>query len=180
MALIDATYFIGPITLANTDKDYVSDGLQVFINRYEQEFLNNYLGWEFAKLFTTGLTAPSPAQRWIDLRSGVDYAFDSQNYRWDGLIRGTTAFTKYSPIAEYVYWQYTRNQAMPMTGVGTTTSQTENANRISPIDKQVFAWNSMCEALKSMWEFLTRKSDVYPEFDICKTVKLYPQNAFNL
>ena len=84
-------------------------------------------------------------------------------YKRQGL-KNTIGSNKYSLIAYYVYFYITRNTATITTGIGEVLNKTDNANRVSPINKQVDAWNKMVRWIYELYDFLEEKKSTYPEW----------------
>lgn len=90
MSLIDISYFVGDITIPNTDQVPVAERVNWYIGKYEQEFLRKILGYALYKAFIADLnvTAPAtPSQRMLDILYGKEYT-NLQGYltQWRGLI----------------------------------------------------------------------------------------------
>lgn len=86
MALIDYTYFTGPVSIPNTDKDYVQDRLNEFINKYEPEYLKKVLGYDLWKAFMAGLAEPTVDQKWLNLLNGAEYTWYNKTRKWIGFV----------------------------------------------------------------------------------------------
>lgn len=74
--LIDETYFIGPLKIAQLGQKAVVDGLKDIINRFEPVILEAALGYDFYQAFLDGLNAGSDEaadQRWLDLLNGTSF-----------------------------------------------------------------------------------------------------------
>lgn len=179
MSLIDETYFKGRINLADiSDSTDVVTGNTVnntFIPLYETEYLKRALGYEMYKAFTNAL-AESPATKWTDLRDGAEYTIGSKTYKWDGLINSD----KVSPIANYVYCEYLRAQAIQVRANGTSVNQKQNSTAVSPAQKISSAWQDMNEMNKSLWQFINTNIDDYPEFDSCVIGGFGSMNVFGI
>jgi len=170
MALIDQTYFKDEIFIPNTVRDNSQEDEDIrFINNYENIFLQKCLGYTFYTLFRDGLLATPVAQRWIDLRDGVEWVD-----KW-GKLHGWQTIR--NADANYVYYYIMRNKITNTAMIGETSVNTENSARTSPGSKMSKAWSAMQQQLKQMWNMLkyrvTSSSDdtlVYPEFlieDVC-------------
>lgn len=135
MQLIDESFFIGEIVVAQTDQVEVSENLQVFIKKYQREFLTLLLGQTVYDQFIAELIKPDAdiAQKWKDLYNKLIFV--------DGLYKG-------SPIANYVYYFYMRNNVTQTTGIGEGKGKAENATIGINNDKMVRAWNEMSEYSK--------------------------------
>ena len=164
--LVDATYFIGEINIAQLGQKSVQDKLTVFINKYEPQLLTDVLGYAFYKSFKTAIDGDNPESKWIDLRDGAE--FDDCN----GIAKKWTGFKnteKQSPIANLVYYWWQRDAVTATAGMGEIIPQGENSGRTSPYEKMRRAWNEMVDQICLLREFLTAKKDVYMDFDILKT-----------
>lgn len=71
-----------------------------------------------------------------------------------------------SPIADYVYFYWMRQQVTQTAGTGEVKPDNQNSFRASSRYKCTFAWNSMSEKTKVLNEFLMQNISVYPEFNI--------------
>lgn len=162
MPIIDLTYFIGDINIAQLGQAAVQEKVGAYIDKYEAIFLRRLLGYSLSKQFLEGLQAPTVEQKWLDLRDGAEYTGK------DGHLKKWTGFTdkSASSIANYVYFEYTRSEARFLVGSGAITPKTENAVRVSPIDLQVFAWNEMVRLNYELYAFLKAKEDVYGPYDM--------------
>lgn len=154
---IDTTYFRSTLSL-NASSVELTAVLNEYIVRYENEFLDKALGYQLAQL----LRATPAEQRFIDLLQGKEYTYNDATYKWQGLANSTT---KASPIANYVYCQYVRNTAVILMPTGAQTATTENASRVDPTDKIVFAWQDMARVNMEMYHYLTSNNLVYPEYE---------------
>lgn len=90
MALINLSYFNGELNIPNTDKTAVTDLLNQFIEKYENELLQRVLGYGFYKDFRNGLQQTVIAQKWVDLLMGVEYTYNGRTTRWRGIVEGFT------------------------------------------------------------------------------------------
>lgn len=158
MALITPSYFVRDLLIGSSDSANVIAALTDAINVYEPEYLDGVMGVSFAQLFIDNISE----SRFQDLLNGKVYEYNGVEYRWQGLVNATA---KISPIANYVYYQYVRNTAQTMSGVGAVTSNAENSTRVSPVDKMVMSWRNMVVMNQEMYYFLTRNEETYPEFD---------------
>lgn len=88
--LINLTYFVGELSIPNTDSLPVQERIDWFIKKYEPELLQKLFGYEFYKAFIAGITVVSPTtidQRWLDLIYGVEYTNRYNRLaKWRGLI----------------------------------------------------------------------------------------------
>lgn len=120
--IIDASVFVGEISIAGTDSDVTSANLDAFIAKYEPKVLRMLLGPVLYGELVAGLADEPILEKWSDLKSTV------------------------TPIiANYVYYWYIRDQVTQTTGVGNVKPSTENGNISGDGLKQVRAWNEMAE-----------------------------------
>lgn len=165
MNLINNTFFkVGPTCfIPQVSQLTISEKLMVFINRYEPEFLRILLGTTLYAAFKSGIEALAPEQRWIDLRDGKTYTDGNGNVLvWEGLANN---ITKISPIANYVYYWYSRSGASFSTGQGEIAPTAENGTRTNAAGKQAAAWNEMIRFNYACIHFLQAHKELYPEWD---------------
>ena len=71
-----------------------------------------------------------------------------------------------SPIADYVYYYWLKQQHTQTAGIGEVKPQGQNSKPVSPKHKAAKAWNDMVEKSFKLYEFLKLNSTVYPEYQI--------------
>lgn len=163
MQLIDKTFFIGEINLPLSADSSAS--LNLFISKYEKEYLQAALGYSLWKAFDEGIAAEEPADRFLAIKNGGEYT----NCRgvvdyWQGLVSG-----KVSPIANYVYYWYTRDNATYTAPTGEVKGKSDNSTNADSFLKQMRAYNEMSRLTDQLHEFLKANAATYPEFDIRQT-----------
>lgn len=162
MALIDTSYFYGDLSIAQITEDSVDTVVKRFIALYEPEVLTNLMGYELYKNYLAGVTAGT--QKYKDVRDGKEYTNRMGRLsKWRGLKQklGSDSF---SLVANYVYFQYIKDQASSTTGTGEKISNAQNAIGTSPRFKMVRAWNQMARWNWELVEFLLSNQSDYPEF----------------
>lgn len=180
--IIDKSYFIGEINIPNTDKTAIGELVDKFIEKYEPKFLDETLGYNLAKAFRAGLDEYTVDQKWTDLLEGVEYVDANNKTRyWVGFI--TESFPK-SPIANYVYYWFIRNNHTQTATMGEVKSQNENAVNVSPTLKMVQAWNEISAWVCELVDYLNAKETDYPEWENqdvwCMLKKFHPINEFGI
>lgn len=156
--LIDHTYLIRDLSIGQGDQGTVQATAQTFIDKYEEKYLLELFGYNFYKLYKDNIAT----QRMIDIRDGKEFTnFYNVLDKWKGL-RDATAKT--SPIANYVYYWYQRDQVSKTEGNGEFINRPEGRWATSPADKMNRAWNEMVCWNKEFWHFMYAMRDVYPEF----------------
>lgn len=141
--LINATYFIGEINLPGLSEPANAENLLTFITKYEKKFLQQLFGEDLYDLYVAGLAEDPVDEKWTALSAML-----------------VDTDTKESPIANYVYYYFTRDMATLTANLGEVKPKGENASFASPIAKQVRAWNEMVDFV---WKF-ELDTDVYPEW----------------
>lgn len=185
--LIDRTYFVGELNIPNTSQASIGSLVDLFITKYEKEFLEEVLGYSLYKAFKEGWEVVSPGQKWIDLVEGVEYvSTDGKTKFWRGLdaaISGSISFDV-SPVANYVYYWYMRNNHTQTASTGETKGKHENAEWANTAVKLTRAWNEMSECICELVDYLDAKKDDYPQWadqDVwCMRRKFRPINEFNI
>lgn len=155
--------FVGEIVIAQLSQKAVSDELAVFIDEYEPVFLKLLLGQTLYDEFIAGLgideqvedaeNPPTPDQIWLDLKAQIGKS-----------------------IAQYIYWQYIKNNNSQTSGIGQTKNGSDNAVPASPRFKMVKAWNKMVGTCFSVVAFINNDPDNYGDYYISN---FYAYGYFN-
>lgn len=185
MALIDASYFFGPLLIAQKSDSSVASSLSLFIDEHEERLLSDLLGYELYKAYNAGIAVtPTPDAIWTDLRNGVEYTNRAGRLaKWKGLIFQDGAAKK-SLIANYVYWHWMADQTTSTMGTGEKVATNQNAVNADASRKMVSAWNQMVYWNWELIEYLLSRPDDYPAFRDyysripCSIVR--KQNAFGI
>jgi hypothetical protein len=182
MPLIDKSYFVGEINIPDTSNASVLERLNFLIVKYEGQLLRDLLGNALYAAYTTGIGAATPDAKWTELRDGKTYTDGNGDVQiWSGFRNSTT---KQSLIANYVYYWWQRDKASHTTALGEVKDNTDGGERVSPIDKQVRAWNEMADQVAELVSFLNSNTTTYTEWTTpqsCKALSDYRYiNAFNI
>jgi hypothetical protein len=184
--LIDRTYFVGELNIPNTSQAAIGSLTDHFIAKYEEEWLREVLGYTLHKAFRAGWQAPSPAQKWTDLVDGVEYTSNAKTKFWRGLVSAVSGESSFdlSPIANYVYYWYIRNNYTQTSTMSEVKATNENAAIANPSLKMVRAWNEMSQWICELVDYLDAKKDDYTEWadqDVWRMRKKFrPINEFNI
>ncbi len=166
--IIDNTYFTNELKLP---ADNI--GVQSYIDEHEPIILRKILGYALYKEFKAALDGGSPAQKWLDLRDGVEYTDNSDNLqKYDGIK---------TIITEYVFDAIIADVQTQVTDSGVKKGSTDNAGNYSPRYKQRFAQNDMVDRISVMDEFITvtnnETADTYADY-LPETIE--KRNIFNI
>ena len=159
MALIDYTYFQqGAVAVPNLADEVIAD-LNYYIQKYEPIYLAKVLGVAFRDAFLAGLEADPVEQKWKQLKEGATY--QNGNQEWIGF----TNDSKQSPIANYVYIKFARDNQTLFTGIGEVAPAAENAT--AKLARRRFAdvWTEMAYWNVDLYNYLVKSSGMYPEFN---------------
>lgn len=197
MSLIDSSYFIGPLTIAQLGDPIVLKNLNRFIQINEDEFMGAVLGYELYDAMTTGLKVTTPDQKWLDLKKGSRFEqttnfpgyFPRPSRDWylkSDRMNNWVGFSnpKYqSPLAGYVYFQYMEDLRTQATGSGIVKAKGAMADTGVDYRKMLKAWNAMAKDIYILWLFLAAKgTTVYAEYDYQKISfgRFNPRNMLGL
>lgn len=122
MSLINSSYFVGPLTIAQLGQQSVLDNLNLFINRAEPQLLEAALGYDLWQDFITGLQQPVIDPKWLALRDGVTFKSVSS---WPSWFYGFTWFNRY-------YWLNSQ-RSMRWPGFASPLSFTGPVNGLSTV-----------------------------------------------
>ena len=168
MSIIDETYFIGKISIP-TDNDNRINKLQTYIDHSQEEYLIKSLGYELYKLFIAELPVPT-SQRFTDILDGADFTNETTDKldRWIGLQNDE----KVSMLTYFAYFNYLEGVNETESSNGVTMSKMENSDKVSPIQKQVRAYNLGQEQYYKLYDFLKANEDDYPEWDFTEVKRV--------
>lgn len=155
MQLIDDTYFVGELNIANTDNPAVIENLNGFINKYQIKYLKMLLGDSLYAEFIAGITpVPIPGT-------------DPQEYapidaKWANLLNAIVqSDIKVCPIANFVYFYFVRDQAVYNAGINVVVAKGENSVTADSKVKTARAWNEMNELSYEVYKFLKVNVCIY-------------------
>jgi hypothetical protein len=153
-SIIIPSNFYGDLTIAQVGNTSVQGDIQKYIDKFEQEYLLNLLGYELKKRFD--------ANGADDIKNGKEYTsrFSNLLAKWIGLTFVNSA----SPIASYIYCKYQLDQQTKSTPVGEKKLQAQNSNNSNANDKITRQWNWMVDRNRELVDFLMSDQENYPEF----------------
>ncbi len=182
--LIDQSYFIGEINIPGLTSEDVSGNLDYFISKYETEYLRLALGYPLWKALSDSMD-PLTA-RFERLLYGYEFenCHGNMDY-WTGLINTPDeiqegALRKTTPIANYIYYNWSCDNITFTTTIGEVKGKAENSTSASVVQKQSRAYNEMSALTDKMLEFVKANAADYPEFNNCHTNPFGRTNIFNL
>lgn len=152
--LIDHTYFIDELQLANVNTDAdVQAALSNTIARKQYEFLNLLLGNDlYLQLIQWYAVNPADTtNNFYYLLNGKSFSYYGRNTNWIGL---TNSVLKLSPLANYVYYYKQAANTTQTTSPGEAKVKSQNADSASAIVKMCEAWNKMAEMLEGYLAFM--------------------------
>ena len=182
--LIDKTYFIDEINLPSSMLTGDTEIITAYINKYEKDILIKLLGYNLYKALKEQIEAGTYSAPWKGLIEGaeydVEYGNDTYLVKWGGLINAE----KVSLIAYYVYYNIVRDTVTSTSGIGEMLNNVENGSRITPADKQIFAYNRMVELMGGSEDTLFSPTayryleEHESDFDKWLFTELFPLNTF--
>lgn len=143
--IIDATYFVGEINIAQLGQPEVLELVNRFIKKYEKRFMKEYFGATLAKKINDENTTPGDPLMEAIL-TGADFEYKGEPVEWVGL-KNTD---KVSPIANYVFYFFAEDQLTSQSQVGEVYNKAENAELVSPDSRLAYIWNDMIEMLEPL------------------------------
>jgi len=148
--LIDELYFTDFRIIPNLNDETNLDILDEKIDRLEPQFLIEVFGYEFQKL----MLADSSNPIYSKILTGTEFtAPDGRLYKWEGIKES---------IANYVYYYWYKERTPLTGGASFANPKLENANSVSPIDRPVYAFNKINDALEILAVFLSVNISDYP------------------
>lgn len=143
------------------DLPYIRTQVQLFVDRYEPEYLKGVLGNDLYHAFIAGLQEDPIPVKWLQLRDGasflVEHSCKGATMQWDGFLGASSG----SPIAAYIYYWFLRKRAAPSTGMGNVLPRVENGIRSSYVNDMSLAWNTMACKNRVLYLFLDKNKVIY-------------------
>lgn len=164
MPTIDTTYFEADLSLGNITGAPAIAALTQFIAKFEKKYLEGLFGFPLYKAYTAGIAVLAPDQKWLDIRDGKEYTSNGKAVYWTGL-KSTVGTLKVSPIANFVYYHYRKDNASFTQSGGEAKAKTKDMIKVSPRQKMIDAWNEMAPVSQQLIAFLEEHATTYPEFD---------------
>lgn len=160
---IDASYFYGPLAIAQITEQSVIDDIANYIAKYEPEFLRALFGYQLSKAIQD--PANATVDKYKNIISGVEYTnwFGIPD-KWRGLQETMPNEKFKSAIANYVYCFYLNDKITETTGTGEKVASAQNAETASPRAKIARAWNEMVAWNKELIDYLVYNQTTYPEW----------------
>lgn len=157
---LSAAYFVGEISIPNISGTTIIDqanlkNLQISIAIYEPLFLKDLLGEDLYTAYAAGIAEVTPDAKWTTLNNKIYYT--------DAAL--TALSTGISPVANYIYFQFHRNNASVTLQNSEVKPGHQNFTVTSPAQKMVSAWNNMVRLCDEIQEFIEDNITDYPEFE---------------
>lgn len=187
--LINESFFLGPLTVGQSETTHVSDELNMYIRQHEQSFLTKLMGAGLKDAFVNGMKGEGIQDRWKKLAYGHTFTWDpivskfglsgqKQQVSFTGLVcneaEGDNQMPFNSPIAQYVWfvWQ----QQHPFGTGGTGPTFTADKKKAYIVDRNAFAaqWNRMADTCAAFYAFMDMNAADYPEFTLATDQWWYP------
>lgn len=179
MSIIDKTYLTRSLSVGQLSGKGVSQTIDEYIALYEPKYLLDVLGGD---LYAEYITNPDDPK--FDLlkpqTTPIVYKLtcSCSSCAIGGLWYGLSNDLKVSPIANLVYYHYTKDKNENMMGVGNVASIAESSYRMSPARKMEVAWNQMVDMTRGLL-YLLNEQGVITTSCSCKCPYEYI-NSFNI
>jgi hypothetical protein len=148
MYLIDKTYFIKKINVANANEitGDSSENLEMSIDRYSRQFLQMTLGnvlfSELNSNVTDGVLNLNAPQKWLNLVNGCTYTYNGKDYVWKGLLQ-IDGLYKSSILAHFTYLNQFQEDVNSI--FGQIQIDPKNGVNIGSTSHLVDVWNDFIE-----------------------------------
>ena len=157
--IVDDTYFVGQLTIAQLSQAWVAEDFDTQRTILERNYLTAILGQQLAADFLAGIDVEPMEAKWSNLLNGVD-----------GIWGGFKNDLKTSPIANYIYYHYNLNLYSNSTGSGEVIPQNENSQRIFNYSKLCKVWNEMVDMNFKLQNYLNKSISTYPMASYCQPI----------
>jgi len=191
MSFIDTTYFVRDLNVPISSTSGFNSTLIDYISKYEPEALKLLLGYSLYKELITAVAAydlamedydsamltydpetdeplviPVLESRFDKLINGSEFSFELNGETITEYWPGFKNSDKSSLIANYVYFNYRRDNVSQFNGLSETVSYSENSRSINPGAKIVSVWNGFVDKMGecSFFAYIINNSS-YVHFD---------------
>lgn len=120
-----------------------SKDLLNFVRTAEVRIVKELLGITLYNAYVTGLEAATPDQKWVDLRDGAEYTYNSVEYEYAGLK---------NLLIPRIYSEWLRETRDKFTDVGTVYNTSERSERVSPARRIVECYNEFASKVGGFYE----------------------------
>lgn len=155
------------------DVDYTD-----YIDEEEEDILRTILGDVLYDQFIIGIAEVVPEQKWIDLRDGALYTYNSKQYDYRGLT-----YT----LKPYIYSQWISDNFNNLANLGVVLPTIENGETISPATEIVLAYNEfvsrlggVCKRRKTLYGFLDANLTDYATWNFDEDELIEEINIWNI
>lgn len=120
-----------------------------YILRLEPEILEKVLGYSLKKDFLLGLEETPIDTKWLELRDGGEFTFDTKLMSYKGIADIITA---------YVYYHYIIDKEINFNIGGGYSLAKDAEKKVNTIGKQVTAYNFMVNRIYEMYIFIQARN----------------------
>ena len=149
--LITYEYFVNdPLKIPNiSGTGTIPEALQAavtrYITQYEKKFLRRLLGDD---LYDAMIANTAPTPRWVTLKAQLVNSTD-----------------KISPIANYVWYYYQKQNQVVITQSGDKKTSEANMSALINGGKYMEVWNQMVSDAEDFYDWLEDNAATYPEWE---------------
>lgn len=138
------------------------EDLQIFLDTFEKQYLQDLLGCELYNLFVADLDASDPQVPQTQIYLDIYNAF-CEDETSCGIVR---SFGMVDMMLGFLYWEWLRYDSFKKTGSGTVISDSENSNHARSAAYDLYVkYNRSVGSYKSIqWKICNDSTD-YPTFN---------------
>lgn len=133
-----------------------------FIEAAEIAILKKLFGITLYEAYVAGIAAPTPDQKWVDLRDGTTYTYNEVEYEYRGLIE---------LLVPCIYSMWLQENRDTVTSAGVVMKSSDRADRLSPGWRITRAFNDYSRQVGDFWHqegtlygFMKVNEDNYPDW----------------
>jgi len=161
MSILNITYqdFLNPLIFIPTNKLTEAD-LQVFIDEWENEYLEEMLGCDLFALFAADLVAGVPqTQIYIDIyeKFCYDESICGLKNKSEGMVK---------MIQKFVYWKYMRESKVKATNTGYVVNENEVSRIADFSESRLYEiYNQAIKSYLAVQIYICEKLSDYPTYN---------------
>lgn len=161
MSILNITYqdFVNPLIFIPTNKHTEAD-LQVFIDYWETEYLEDMLGCDLFNLFVADLVAGVPqTQIYIDIYE--KFCIDEPDCGYKNKSEGMVKM-----IQKFVYWKYMSESKVKATNTGYVVNENEVARIADFSESRIYQiYNQAIKSYKGIQIYICDNLNDYPDYN---------------
>lgn len=139
------------------------EDLQIFLDTYEKQYLQDLLGCTLYDLFVADLDASDPQVPVSAIYLDIYNSFCEDESAFCGIVR---SHGMVDMLLGFLYWEWLRYDSFKKTSAGTVISDSENSNHARTAQYDLYVkYNRSVGTYKAIQWYICNNSTVYPDYN---------------